>query len=622
LDQRLLSYYNRELSYLRELGGEFAKHFPKIAGRLGLDEFECTDPYVERLLEGFAFLSARVQLKIDAEYPRFTQGLMSLLTPQLLAPTPSLAVVQLRPSAKHALLSEGFRIARGAALKANLGRGEQTACEYRTAHDVELWPIEVSSVSHSAYLGDLGELPIASRAQLRGSLRIKLRTSSGAPFSELGLSRLPLFLRGAERLGMQLYELLVGSGAALVVRDATGKRCDFMPSLPLRPMGFEDDEALLSYDLRSFRGYRLLHEYFALPQRFLFVELSGLEAAVRSCKTSELELVVLLSKRDSSLEAVVASEHVALHCTPVVNLFPKRVDRIHLTEREHEYHVVADRTRPLDFEVHSIVSVTGMGAHAGATRPFLPFYACTERHASEEQAYFTLHRQPRLISSRRQVTGPRSTYAGSEAFLSLVDGKEGPYHTDLKQLAVDTLCTNRDLPLLMSLGTGKSDFTLETGAPVDSIRCVVGPSEPHGSPAWGDSSWRLISHLSLNHLSVANAQDGLGAAPLRQMLQLYADLGSTSSQREIEGVRSVQSRPVTRRLPLAGPASFARGLELTLDCDEAFFEGSSAFLLGAVLERFFGRLVGLNSFTETVVKTPQRGEIMRWPARLGLRSIA
>jgi type VI secretion system protein ImpG len=261
-----------------------------------------------------------------------------------------------------------------------------------------------------------------------------------------------------------------------------------------------------------------------------------------------------------------------------------------------------------------------MGAGASA-RPFLPFYACTERHSSETQAYFTLHRQPRLISSRRAVMGPRSTYAGSEVFLSLVDGNEGAYHTDLKQLAIDTLCTNRDLPLLMTLGTGKTDFTLETGAPVESVRCVAGPSEPHASPAWGESAWRLISHLSLNHLSVGNVQDGLGPAPLRQLLQLYGDLGSAALRREIDGVRSVTTASVTRRLPFDGPASFARGLEIVLDCDEAYFEGGSSFLLGAVLERFFARLVGLNSFTETVLKTPQRGEIMRWPTRLGQRSI-
>lgn len=621
MDHRLLNYYNRELSYLRELGGEFAKHFPKIAGRLGLDEFECTDPYVERLLEGFAFLSARVQLKIDAEYPRFTQGLMSILTPHLLAPTPSLAVVQFRPSTKLGVLTEGHKVARGTALKANLGRGEHTACEYRTAQDVKLWPLEIARVTHSGHVGDLGDLPVASRRQIKSAFRIRLRTN-GPPLNELGLETLPLFLRGAEQLGMRLYELLAGGAIGLVGLDGNGRRTGFVPTSPVRAMGFADNEALLNYDLRSFQGYRLLHEYFALPQRFLFVELMQLGELVKNCATSELELIVLLDRRDATIEATVSPEHLGLFCTPAINLFPKKADRIHLSERENEYHVVADRTRPLDFEVHSVTGVGGIGAGTAAARPFLPFYACTERHNSETQAYFTMHRQPRLLSSRRAVTGPRSTYAGSEVFLSLVDGNEGPYHTDLKQLAIDTLCTNRDLPLLMSLGTGKTDFTLETGAPVESVRCVAGPSEPHASPAWGESSWRLVSHLSLNHLSVANAQDGLGPAPLRQLLQLYGDLGSAALRREIDGVRSVTTASVTRRLPFDGPASFARGLEVTLDCDEAYFEGGSSFLLGAVLERFFARLVGLNSFTETVLKTPQRGEIMRWPTRLGQRSSA
>jgi type VI secretion system protein ImpG len=621
LDQRLLTYYNRELSYLRELGGEFAKHFPKIAARLGLDEFECSDPYVERLLEGFAFLAARVQLKIDAEYPRFTQGMLSILAPHLVAPTPSLAVVQLQPSSSQGSLTEGFAVPRGTTLKASLGRGEQTACEYRTAHSLELWPLEIARVSHSGHVGDLGDISIDSRRHVTSALRIKLRTT-GPPMNKLALERLPLFLRGPEQLGMRLYELLAGGAVGLVGRDANGKRIGFIPQSPIRALGFDDQEALLNYGLRSFHGYRLLQEYFSLPQRFLFVELHGLGSLVKGCTGNELELVVLLDRRDANVEARVSPEHLGLFCTPAANLFPKRADRIHLNERVNEYHVIPDRTRPLDFEVHSVTNVVGVGAAASGDRQFLPFYACSERHDAESQAYYTLHRQPRLVSSRRVALGPRSTYAGSETFLSLVDGNEGPYHSDLTQLAVETLCTNRDLPLLMSLGGGKTDFTLDTGAPVESVRCLAGPSEPHPSPAWGESAWRLVSHLSLNHLSVGNTQDGLGPAPLKQLLGLYAELGSAALGREIDGVRSVTCASVTRRLPFDGPASFARGLELTLDCDEAYFEGGSSFLLGAVLERFFARLVGLNSFTETVLKTPQRGEIIRWPARLGQRSIA
>src|SRR5688572_19451987 len=291
MDQRLLAYYNRELQYLRELGGEFAKQFPKIAGRLGLDEFECADPYVERLLEGFAFLAARVQLKIDAEFPRFTQGLMSILAPHLLAPTPSLAVVQFKPSSKQGVLTEGHRIARGTSLKGNLGRGEHTACEYRTSQEVELWPLQITRVSHAGHVGDLGDLPIASRRQVKSALRIRLRTN-GVPMNELKLAKLPLFLRGAEQLGMRLYELLAGGAIGLVGRDGSGRRTGFVPTSPIRAMGFADNEALLNYDLRSFQAYRLLHEYFALPQRFLFVELGQLGELVKKCATPELELVV------------------------------------------------------------------------------------------------------------------------------------------------------------------------------------------------------------------------------------------------------------------------------------------------------------------------------------------
>jgi type VI secretion system protein ImpG len=621
MDPRFLAYYERELGYVRGLGGEFAQRFPKIAGRLGLDKDTCADPYVERLLEGFAFLAARVQLKIDAEFPRLTQSLLSITVPHLVAPTPSMAVVQLHPNPKRGSLSEGFRIARGSTLKATAGRGDVTACEYRTAHEVELWPIELVQVAHTSFIGDLGHVKIPSRRTLRGALRLRFRTLGGAAVNQLALERLPLFLRGPEPLGMRLYELLCAGNVGLCVRSADGRRTTLAAGDAIRPMGFDDAEALLPYTLASFQGYRLLHEYFALPSRYLFVELSGIRAGLAALDGTEFELVVLLDRHEPDLEARMLPEHFALHCTPVVNLFPKRADRIHLSDGQNEHHVVVDRTRPLDFEVHSVTEVVGFGAKAATGREFLPFYASNERHRRDSRAYYTLHREPRLQSARREFTQPRSTYAGSEVFLSLVDGDEGPYAEDVEQLGVSVLASNRDLPLLMSLGVGRTDFTLEGGAPVESIRCLSGPSEPRESPAWGASAWRLVSHLSLNQLSLTNQLDALNAAPLRELLELYADLGARSRQ-QIAGVRSVQSASVVRRLPLPGPTSFARGLEITLDFDETAFEGRSAFLLSAVLDRFFARYVAINSFTETVLRTPQRGEVMRWPTKLGRRSIA
>jgi type VI secretion system protein ImpG len=255
-------------------------------------------------------------------------------------------------------------------------------------------------------------------------------------------------------------------------------------------------------------------------------------------------------------------------------------------------------------------------------RQFTPFYSVTDRSfAEQDTAHYTVHRQQTILSARQRRAGPRSSYIGSEVFLSLVDGQEGPYGSDLKQLAVDLLCTNRDLPLHMPLGVGRGDFSLETGAPVESVRCLVGPTPPRPSQAWGGTSWRLISHLSLNHLSLSNTQ-GEGASALRALLDLYGTASDPGVKHQIEGVQSVSSAPIVRRLPVPGPTTFGRGLEVTLTCDETAFEGTSAFLLAAVLERFFSKYVSINSFTETVLRSLQRGEIMRWPARIGGRPIA
>src|SRR5258708_21215115 len=276
MDERLLSYYNRELQYLRELGGEFAKQFPKIAGRLGLDAFECADRYVERLLEGFAFLAARVQVKIDAEFPRFTSHLLEMVYPHYLAPTPSMAVVQLQPNHRQGALTDGFTVPRGTALRSTLGKGEQTPCEYRTGQDVQLWPIEIAAVAHSGYLSDVGDVRTGGKRPIKAALRIKLRALTGLTFKQLSIDRLRFFVRGQDQVALRLYELLVANSIALLVRAPDKSWQEVITDRPVRAVGFEDSEALLPFGPRSFQGYRLLHEYFSLPSRFQFVELHDL----------------------------------------------------------------------------------------------------------------------------------------------------------------------------------------------------------------------------------------------------------------------------------------------------------------------------------------------------------
>jgi type VI secretion system protein ImpG len=274
----------------------------------------------------------------------------------------------------------------------------------------------------------------------------------------------------------------------------------------------------------------------------------------------------------------------------------------------------------MDFEVHSVLGVTGFGTKGDARRRFEPFYRSHPGSStSEEPAFFTVQRRPRLASSRQRTQGPRSSYLGGEVFLDLVDGREGPFGADLRQLGVQALCTNRDLPLRMPVGDGRTDFFVESGAPVESVRCVAGPSPPRPSHAVGETSWRLISHLSHNYLSLVDADDGRGATVLRELLELYGDLSDPSIRRQIGGVRSAVGRPAVRRLSLDGRLNFVRGVEITLECDETAFEGTSVALLGMVLERFFGGYVSINSFAETVLRSAQRGEIARWPLRIGRR---
>jgi len=623
MDPRLLRYYNSELQHLREVGAEFAQEYPKVAGRLGVDGTECADPYVERLLEGFAFMAARVQLKIDAEFPRFTSHMLEAVMPHYLAPTPSMAVVHIAPDLSEGGLAEGFEIERDSVLRSQLGPDDKTACEYRTGHKLTLWPLEIAEAEYlptAASIGNLG-LPVLPRA--RAAIRLKLRTTAGLNFAKLALDTLSLYIRGSDQQPMHIYEQLLAHAVGVVVRPAERPSPwhQVVPAENVRRVGFDDDQALLPYGPRSFHGYRLIHEYFAFASRYMFVDIVGLGSAVRRCEGNELEVVVELDRSEGTLEHALDADNFSLFCTTAVNLFPKRADRIHINEQFSEHHVVVDRTRPLDYEVYQVNGLSGFGAGSQSEHVFLPFYACTDLSTRRGgmDSYFTVRREPRVLSERQRRVGTRTSYVGSEMFLSLVDKNEAPYSTDLRQLAPVTLCTNRDLPLTMPVGKGSTDFSMESAAPWQSVRCVAGPTPPRASWVHGETAWRLINHLSLNYLSITDRDENHGAEALRELLSLYTETNDRIMRRQIESVRSVQSRAVTRRMPVPGPIVFGRGMEITVTCDESGFEGTGAYLLGAVLEEFFSKYVSLNSFTQTVLRSTQRGEIKRWRVRSGRR---
>jgi type VI secretion system protein ImpG len=620
MDPRLLQYYNLELQHLREMGAEFAAHFPKIAARLGMHGLEVDDPYVERLLEGVGFLAARVQLKLDAEFPRFTQALLEIVYPHYLAPMPSMLMAQFAPDLDDPGLAGGFRVARGATLSSQIG-ADAVDCEFRTAHDVTLWPVAVASASYFSFAPDLplNALPIARR--IKGGLRIRLKASAGLTFAQTKIDRLCFYLSGRDDVANKLYELCQTSalGTLVLPSKTPAPWHELLPAAAIQPVGFSDDEALLPVTLRSFQGYRLLQEYFSFPQRFRFFEVSGLARAIRRVDANQLELVILLGRGDPTLESVVDASNLALNCTPAVNLFAKRADRIHVTDSAHEYHVVPDRTRPLDFEVYSVTDVVGHGIGTDSEQQFLPFYtAYSSDETHQHSAYFTVRREPRLHSLTAKRRGPRSSYIGTEVFLSLVDPKQAPYSGDLRQLSIETRCTNRDLALQMAKVADMSDMSLDVAAPVKNTRVISGPSRPYAPLADGAVAWRAISHLSLNYLSLVQTSPEEGAAALRDLLELYAASADHSARRQIEGIRSVRVDRIVRRLRAPGPLAFGRGLEIALQVDELAFEGASAFMFGSVLDRYFARHVSINSFTETVLRSETR-EINRWGQQWGAR---
>lgn len=621
MDERLLAYYNNELRHVREMAGEFAREFPKIAGRLALDRDAkeiCPDPYVERLLEGFAFLAARVHLKLDAEFPRFTQTLLETVYPHYLAPVPAMGVVRFEPDPREPGPEDGFLIERGTALRS---KGDETPCQFRTAHELRVWPLGITSSRY--YTRDTVELELPALLDAKAAFSISLQASAGKKINELKLDRLPVFIRGGDQIPISIYEQIFARGTHVILQSPKGHRQfrEILPGATIRRLGFQEDEALLPKGPRSFEGYRLLKEYFACPQRFLFFELTGLASAVQQCDAERLDIIIALRAPEPKLDNRVDANTFALFCTPVINLFPKRLDPILISDRFSEFHIAPERMRPIDFEVYQIEEVIGVTAKANEEQRFEPFYRA-RADGSQSGAYYTVHRAPRVLTAKEKKFGAVSSYAGSEVFISLVDAKAAPYPRQLSQLNVTALCTNRHLPIQTPISIGETDLTTELYSPMRSIRWAAGPTVPTASTAEGDPAWRVISHLSLNYLSLLESKEGHDAAALRELLKLYVNPNDVFTLRQIDGIRSTVSKPIVRRIAAPGPLTFGRGLEITVTMDEEAFEGSGIFVLGAVLAQFFARYVSINSFTETIVVSQRRGEIMRWPSLIGKRQIA
>ncbi|WP_434113674.1 type VI secretion system baseplate subunit TssF [Paraburkholderia caffeinilytica] len=628
MDPQLLDYYNQELAYMRELADEFAQSHPKVAARLGMRRDEIDDPYVERLIESFCFLTARTRIKLDAQFPRFTSQLLEALYPNYLAPTPSMGVVRLYPSASEGNLAGGFTLERDTAFLTDVADNGRTACQFRSSQPVTVWPLEISEARLSGMLHDLPDLArhVPQVARIRGALRLRLRSINATRLDEIAtLERLPVYLMGDETLGSQLFELLhtASVGSVIYAPRQSGEASAIVHTVEGQTVvheGFEPDQALLPLRAAGFHGHNLLHEFFACPGRFLFFTLTGLGPGIRQISSTECEIIVLLDRPIDELAARVDASNFALFCTPVINLFPRRTDRLETPHSQEEFHLVPARLAPLDYEIHSVRTVSAQRADGAGELEFRPLFETVARDGGDYGRYFSLRREPRLLSESARRGGPRTPYVGTETFVSLVDQYDAPYAEDIRYLCADALVTNRDLPLFVRR-QGVGDLSTTCSAPVERIVFVHGPTAPLAPYAQGEASWRLIRQLDFNHLPLDQMDENGTGAGLREMLRLFQPGHDSRIERQIASLIAVSTRSVTRKLPGDGPLMFGRGIECCLTIDESGFSGGSPYLFGFVMERWLARHVSINCFTQTELHSEQRGLIARWPVRQGTRGV-
>lgn len=608
MSDALLAYFNRELEALRGLAGEFAERHPKIAGRLRLTKDTVDDPHVARLLEGVAFLGARVQHRLDDEFPELTDGLLSVLYPHYLAPLPSVAITRF---AADPAMPGPAHLPAGLAVETEPAGGEP--CLFRTAYPLTLWPVEVEAVRLSGM--PLPAPPNPAAAGAVSCLRIGLRcVDPTMTFTELGLDRLRFFLPGEQ--GATLLELLLAHTLSVALADDhTDTQPVILPPDVLRPVGFAPEEALFPWPARSFSGFRLLSEYFAAREKFLFVDFCRLDAKTLVSAGNHMDIFVYLDRAVPDLERSVQVTSLTLGCTPIVNLFEQRCEPVPLDHTSIEYRIEPDVRRPASLEIWSVERVRE-SLPGGEFRPWEPFHRLTRSHAGNTAegsvgGFYGI--------TRRETAG---NIRGTDVFLLPHDAGFDPEREGGGVLSIDALCCNRDLPSSLPFGGGRPTLRLVEGAAaVTGLTCLTAPTPTLRLPQQEHRFWRLISHLSLGHLSVVGGETAADA--LREVLRLYDCRESTESRSAIRALLSVTSGPGAARIPgLRGSGvrggGFCRGLDVTLTFDDQAWATGGLYVLASVLDRFLALHATVNSFVRTRVVLRGRAEsVASWPARAG-----
>ena len=605
MNDELLPYYNRELAYLRRLGAEFSKAHPKIAGRLMLGPETVEDPHVSRLVESVAFLNARIRRKLDDEFPELTDALLGVLYPHHIAPIPSMAIVQFECDPE---LAAAYDVPQGTMLETDPIHGEP--CRFRTCYSTRLFPIRVEQARIFPTPFKAPKTPRSGNCV--AVLQISLRCmTDAATFALLAPETLRFFLKGQGQLAFPLYETILNDVAEVAIATSTRDTAPLvLPPSCLVPVGFESDQGLLPYSERSFVGYRHISEFFAFSSKYLFFDLAGIDRSKLEQAKGALEIYLYLQRSTSDLENNVTADTFALGCTPVINLFRRRAAPIQLTQTETEYRVVPDPRRPYSMEVHSIEKVTAISPD-GETLAYHPFYGLDHAAGGETpRAWWFAARSP-------APQAPGRNAGGSEVHLRFVDLGFRPSQPADWTVDVQISCFNRDLPARLPFGGDQPRLRPSEGVgAIRKIRCLTAPTQTLRPPLGKGAMWRLVSQLSLNHLSLTGGD--AGTQSFREILRLHDLSGSKENQGVIEGLLSIDSRDSVMRTVAGGMPGLCRGTDITLHLDESRFTGSGSFLFAQVLERFLGLYCTVNSFVRMSLTTNKReGVVRRWHPRSG-----
>ena len=608
------------------MGKEFAAQYPKIASRLALDTTDIPDPYVERLLEGVSFLTARTQLKLDAEY-QYNADVINLLE---------------RGKILRSLPIDEFKV----------------SCPFSVTKTTEILPLHIEKAKYTDSIGylpnTLPALKQSSSKKVQSALRLDFSLSVPGACSEMLPDELSIFLGTELSKSSSLLFLLASECVGVVCHSYENPKQWYYP-LPTTPehRGFREDEAL-SFNLdKSVSAFRIMQEYSRLPEKFLFISQKNIKQAVQQAEKKghlpkvpeHLEEIVndkgvnkkiityrkryfslsfLFSNKIPELTELIGVDDFSVNAVPVVNLFRKKSSRFPVNIQDQEHHVVIDRTQPLNYEVYAIEQVKGFDTNNLQTVVFSPMYKAPDiglfPEAQTQHAYFSARRADRVPSENSAKNGFRSSYLGSEVFLSLANNQNYAFNSNVQHLSVDAWCTSRDLPLIMPRD-GESDFLIEGFLPVKSIKLISKLTRPQEAVSEDRTLWSFLNQLSLNYLSLLNTDKEDAPVALKELLTVFVSSESDLLKKQIESIIRVETSIINKVVRHYGVAAPIRGINITVTLDEAQLGGVHPFLFGSVLNHYFRRLVSINSFVQLRIDTLQQGHIATWPSEIGERMI-